>query len=289
MSPSKPAKVRIVTDTTSCLPLEVARRHSIEVVPQVIRFESESFLEDVEISLAEFVRRLRLAKTLPSTAAPLVGDFVAAYQRQLAAAETILSIHPSGEVSGTVRSALTARETAFPQADIRVIDTRTVAGNLAALALSAAKAAEAGESADGILRRIQADIPRSRTYFVVATLEYLQKGGRIGGASALIGGALQIKPILEILDGRVEVREKVRTHQRAMGRLLEIVTSECPRSADARLSVSHADAEEAARRLASELRAALALEEVSIYPVGSAITTHAGPGTLAVGFFGESR
>jgi DegV family protein with EDD domain len=284
MSP-KPAGVRIVTDTTSCLPREVARQRSIEVVPQVIRFGSESFLEDVEISFTEFVARLRRSDTLPSTAAPLVGDFVKAYERQLASAETIISIHPSEEVSGTVRSALTAKETAFPEADIRVVDTRTVAGNLAALVLSASEWAEAGVPADEIVGRIQADIPLGRIFFVVATLEYLQKGGRIGGASALIGGALQIKPILQIKSGRVEVLEKVRTHHRAMERLREIVTAECPRSPAARLSVCHADEQAGAERLAAELAEALGLAEIPIYPVGSAITTHAGPGTLAVGFF----
>jgi DegV family protein with EDD domain len=282
---SKPAGVRIVTDTTSCIPPEVARQHSIEVVPQVIRFGSESYLEGVEISFSEFVSRLRSSGTLPSTAAPLVGDFVKAYERQLALAKTILSIHPSEEVSGTVRSALTAKETAFPDADIRVIDTRTVAGNLASLVLSAAQKGEAGVAADEIVERIQTYIPLGRTYFVVATLEYLQKGGRIGGASALIGGALQIKPILEIKNGRVEVLEKVRTHRRAMERLREIVSAECPRSPEARLSVCHADEQGGAERLSAELGEALGLTEIPIYPVGSAITTHAGPGTLAVGFF----
>jgi DegV family protein with EDD domain len=120
---------------------------------------------------------------------------------------------------------------------------------------------------------------------VVATLEYLQKGGRIGGASALIGSALQIKPILAIKNGRVEVLEKVRTHRRAMERLREIVTAECPRSPAAGLSVCHADEQGGAERLAAELGQALGLPEIPIYPVGAAITTHAGPGTLAVGFF----
>jgi len=277
--------VGIVTDTTACLPMEYARRHSVEVVPQVIRFGSESYLEEVEITYAQFVARLRTSTELPSTAAPLVGDFVRAYERQLGRAATILSLHPSGEVSGTVRSALTARETAFPGADIRVIDTRTVAGNLAAMVMAALEWAEAGTDADEILRRVRSWIPRSRTYFVVATLEYLQKGGRIGGASALIGGALQIKPLLQLKDGRVEVLEKVRTHRRALERLKEIVAAECPHSPDARLSVMQADEEEGASRLAEDLKAALGLTEIAVYPVGSAITTHAGPGTLAVGFF----
>ncbi len=283
--PSHESAIRIVTDTTACLPAEFARRHQIEVVPQVIRFGEESYLEEVELSYAAFIDRLRTSAALPSTAAPLPGDFVRAYERQTKAAQTVLSIHPSAEVSGTVRSALTAKAEAFPQADVRILDTRTVAGDLASMVMAACEWAEAGVSADEIMARLEAMIPRSRTYFLVATLEYLQKGGRIGGASALIGGALQIKPILQLADGRVDVLEKVRTHARALERLKVLVIHECPHGAQARLSVMHADNEPAARALAGELQAALALPGVPIYGVGAAITTHAGPGTLAVGYF----
>jgi DegV family protein with EDD domain len=116
-------------------------------------------------------------------------------------------------------------------------------------------------------------------------LEFLQKGGRIGGASALIGSALQIKPILEITNGRVEALEKVRTRHRAYERLKELVIDQCPRSPEAHLCVMHADDLDEAQRLAADLKSALGFEHVPIYSVGAAITTHAGPGTLAVGFF----
>lgn len=278
-------RIRIVTDTTSCLPSEFAAQHHIEIVPQVIRFGQETFLEDVEIAYDEFVQRLRSSGTLPSTAAPLVRDFVEAYRRQLECADTILSIHPSTEVSGTVRSALTAKAEAFPEADIRVVDTRTVGGTLAGMVMAAAEWAEAGVRADAVMERMLAMIPRARTYFLVATLEYLQKGGRIGGASALLGTALQIKPLLTLQDGRVEVLEKVRTHHRALERLKALVAEQCPRGRESRLSVMHAAAPQAAEDLANDLRQSLGLGEVPVYTLGSAITTHGGPGTLAVGFF----
>jgi DegV family protein with EDD domain len=282
---SVPVAIRIVTDTTACLPREFIAAHPVEVVPQVIRFGQESFLEDVEISYPEFVRRLKSSAELPSTAAPLVGDFLKAYQRQLASASTLLSIHPSEEVSGTVRSALTARAHSFPDSDIRILDTRTVGANLASMVMDAVGWAEGEVAADEIMRRLQAMIPRGRIYFLVATLKYLQKGGRIGGASALIGSALQIKPILQLEDGKVGVLEKVRTHHKALERLMELVAAECPRSPEAHLSVMHADALEMAQGFAARLMSSLGFEGVPIYSVGSAITTHAGPGTLAVGFF----
>ena len=280
------ARVRIITDTTATLPPEYIAAHGLENIPQVVLFGQESFLEDVEISYGEFCRRLRASPVLPKTAAPPPGLFVEAFQRQFdLGAETILCIHPSAEVSGTVRSALTAKDDAFPQADIRVLDTRTLSGNLASMVMCAVEWAENDVSADEIMRRLQGMILRARTYFLVPTLEYLYKGGRIGGASALVGTALQIKPILEIKDGRVAPLEKVRTENRACERLKALVIEQYPRTPEGYISVMHADDEGKARALARDLRAALQTGEIPIYTLGASITTHAGPGTLAVSFF----
>jgi DegV family protein with EDD domain len=128
-------------------------------------------------------------------------------------------------------------------------------------------------------------IPRGRIYFLVATLEYLHRGGRIGGAAALVGSVLQIKPILQLQNGRVEPLEKIRTHNHALERLKEMVIEQCPRSPEARLSVMNADEVEAAQRLAREFEAGLGFEHVPVYNMGASITTHGGPGILAVGFF----
>ncbi|MDE3089045.1 MAG: DegV family protein [Chloroflexota bacterium] len=281
----KTPSIRIVTDTTATLPREFAAAHSIEIVSQIVLFGQESFREEINLSYAEFIRCLKASPQLPKTAAPEPGDLIDAYRRQLAHAQTILSIHPSSDISGTVRSAMTAKEDAFPDADIRILDTRTVGGTLAAMVIAAAEWAENGVTADEIMNRLNALIPRARTYFLVATLENLQKGGRIGGASALIGTALQIKPILELKDGKVAALEKVRTHHAARERLKQLVIEQCPRTPDARLSVMHADDLEAGQRLKSDLQTALGIGEIPLLSVGAAITTHAGPGTLGVGFF----
>ena len=282
---AKPARIRVVTDTTAVLPRAYLEVHHVENVPQIIMFGEESFQEEYEISFADFIRRLRASKQLPKTAAPTPGLMVEAYRRQLAEADTVLSIHPSTDLSGTVRSALTAKEEAFPDADIRILDTRTVGANLASMVMDAVEWAESGVSADEIMNRLQAMIPRSRIYFLVATLEYLQKGGRIGGAQALIGSVLQIKPILQLQDGRVEPREKVRTHHLALERLKELVIEQCPRDPLAHLSVMHAGELEGAERLAHELASKLGAKHVPVYNVGASITTHGGPGILAVAFF----
>jgi DegV family protein with EDD domain len=279
------ALVRVLADTTAGLPPEFVRAHPIEVVPQVIQFGEESLLEEVEISYPEFVRRMKSAPVMPKTAAPPPGEYVKAFGREVDRGQTLLVVAPSADVSGTVRSALTAKEESFPQADIRLLDTRVIGGNLATMVQLAVGWAEQGTGPDEILARLNAMIPRSRTYFLVATLEYLRRGGRIGGASALVGSALQIKPILQIQDGHVEVLEKVRTENRAVERLKELVVRDCPRSADGHLSVMHAADPEGAAALASDLGMRLGLASVPIYTLGAAITTHAGPGALGVGFF----
>jgi DegV family protein with EDD domain len=282
--PSPSARVRIVTDTTAALPEAFVTAHQVEVVPQVVLFGGESFLEEKELSYAEYIRRLKASAQLPKTAAPPPGLLVEAYRRQLAEAATILSIHPSADISGTLRSAQTA-QASFPGADIRLLDTRSIGGNLATLVQLAVGWAESGLGADEIMARLQAMVPRGRVYFLVATLEYLQKGGRIGGASALIGSMLQIKPLLELRDGRTEPLEKIRTHNHALERLIELVCARCPRSPEAYVCVMHADDEKEAQSLAQALKTNLGVDTIPIYHLGAAITTHAGPGTLAVGFF----
>lgn len=279
--------IHIVTDTTAGLPTEHAQRFNIPVVPQIILFGDESYREGIDIDNPTFLRRLRQAKTLPKTDAPEPGEFVQIFQELATPGNTVICIHPSAEVSGTVRSALTAASQ-FPDADIRVIDTRTIASPLATLVLLAAQWAAEGEPADAIMARLQAMIPRSHIFFLVDTLEFLQKGGRIGGAAALIGGVLQVKPILELRDGRVEPLERERTRRKALARLKELVIERAARGPESYLSVIHADAPAAAQALADDLGQQLGVPDVMIMDLVPAIVTHAGPGTLGVGFFAES-
>lgn len=276
--------IRLVTDTTAVLSREFCEQHGVVLIPQIIRFGNESYLEGVEMDEPEFLRRLVSSPVLPATAAPSPGLFDETFKRASETGDTVIAIHPSSDVSGTVPSAFTAKSM-YPEADIRILDMRTVGGCLAESVKLAVEWRDAGLSADEIVSQLQALIPRARTFFVVATLEYLHKNGRIGGAARLIGSMLQIKPILQLVDGHVEPFDKVRTHHKALERLKELVIAECPRSAEARLSVMHADAPSEANQLRDDLCKALDVCEIPLYSVGPAITTHAGPGTLAVGFF----
>jgi DegV family protein with EDD domain len=275
---------RIVADTTCGLPPEVYGRLNIPMIPQVINFGEESFREGVDMDAATFMGRLRTGKDLPKTAAPYPGDFIEVFQECLTGGESILCLHPSADLSGTVRSAEIAKND-FPGADIRIIDTRTVAGPLGALVLEADRLAKQGASADEVERRVRDMMVRSRIYFIVDTLEFLRRGGRIGGAQALLGTVLQIKPILTLSNGRIDQFERERTKKKALARLNELVLAESARGADAHVSVNHAGARQEAEELAADLKRELGTDDVLILDMPPAIVTHAGPGLLAVGFF----
>ena len=183
-----------------------------------------------------------------------------------------------------MRSAQTAA-LEFPGLDIHIIDTLTVSCNLGTLVILADELLKAGRKTDEIEREIKEMIPRGRLYFVVDTLEYLAKGGRIGGAKALLGGLIQIKPILAICNGQAEAYEQQRTRKRSLARLAEIVEEQCPKSERASLSVIQVAAEGEAAKLAEDLKSRMNVPEVPIYELPPAITVHSGPKAMGVGFF----
>jgi len=280
--------VRIVTDTTSCLSPEYGTRHRVPIVPQVIHFGDETFLEGIDIDTGTFMRRLITSREMPRTAAPPPELFVQVFRDLAPLGEPILCIHPSSEVSGTVRSATVAAKD-FPNADIRVVDTRLAASPLNTIVRLAIGWAEEGLDADTIEGRVRSLVPRARAYFVVATLEYLARGGRIGRASAVLGSLLQIKPILTARDGFIDLLERQRTHRRALARLCQLVDEQAPRDGDSHLAIMHADVPIQAAALAQELAGRLELgrDQVPIMHMPPAIVTHAGPGMLGVSFFVE--
>jgi len=276
----------IVADTTCGLPHELLEQRRIPVIPQVVMFGEESYHDDKEFDTTVFLQKLKASRTLPKTAAPEPPLYYPIFEDAKRKGEGVIVVAPSGKVSGTVRSAETAAQE-FPSLDIRVVDTLTISCNLGSLVLIADDMAKAGKSADEIVAKLNDMIPRGRIYFLVDTLEYLAKGGRIGGAKKLLAELLEIKPILQVKGGQVESFEQQRTKKRALARLVEVVTEQCKGGDEAHLCVLQVEAEKEAESLVQELKAKVPVSEIPIYRLPPAIVVHAGPKAMGVGFFVE--
>jgi DegV family protein with EDD domain len=278
--------IRIIADTTCALPRELTASLGIPVLPQIIIFGEETFRDDTELNTALFLKKLRASPVLPKTAAPPPALYTPIFEEILAKGDVPLVLCPSSDVSGTLRSAEVAAKD-FPDKGIRVLDTRTVAGMLGAAVLQADGWAKQRVPMEEILSRLEKLKNQARTYFVVDTLEYLHKGGRIGGAKRLLGEMLQVKPILRLLDGRVEAYEQQRTRSRSLARLQELVAADCPPGEGSYLCVMQADAADTAKELAEGFKKRMGVQDVPIYELPPAIVVHGGPGTIAVGFYAK--
>jgi len=274
----------IVADTTCGLPFSVIEQRGIPVIPQVVMFGEESYHDDKHFDTAVFLQKLKASATLPKTAAPEPSLYFPVFEEARRKKESVVVVAPTGRASGTVRSARTAAQE-FPELDIRVVDTQTISCNLATLVLLSDDMAKAGKCADEIVAKLDQMIPCGRLYFVVDTLEYLAKGGRIGGAKKLLAELLEIKPILQVRDGQVESFEQHRTKKRALARLMDVAAKSCQRGDDARLCVLQVAAETEAESLVAELKSRIAVSEIPIYPLPPAIVVHAGPKAMGLGFF----
>jgi DegV family protein with EDD domain len=273
--------VAIVTDSTADLLPALAAARSIAVVPLTLHFDGQSLLDGVDITPSEFYRKLPNATTHPTTSQPSPGQFADTYAALLADHDSIVSIHISQKLSGTFESAQQAAELTDPKR-VHVIDSQVVSMSLGLVTLAASKLAEQGADAISIVDKVDAMRPEVQTYFSVATLEFLRRGGRIGRASALLGSVLQVKPVLCIRDGLVTPLERVRTFERALNRVVELVRA-VDRGHGVCACVGHAGAEADAERVARELEPIA--ETLMIQPLGPVVGAHAGPGVVGVGCY----
>jgi DegV family protein with EDD domain len=270
--------VRIVTDSSSDLTDEEVATHRIEVVPLSIRFGSEEYEDRTELTVEAFYEKLAASTVLPETAAPAPGKFEAAFRRQEAAgADAVVCINLSSDLSATMQSAQNAA-TGTEGLDVRVVDSRSITSGLGTQVLLAAQAAADGASADEVVALVE-DLAR-RTHVVGAldTLDNLKKGGRIGGAQALVGSLLSIKPIVDISTGKVEEAGKARTRKKALEALRDHIAEAGPIE---HLCVTHGLAPEEAEML--DLLAPLyPREQIRVGHIGPVIGTHGGPRVMGV-------
>jgi DegV family protein with EDD domain len=269
--------VRVVTDSTADLTPTEAEAHGVTVVPLNVLFGQESLRDGVDIRSDEFVQRLSTSKLLPKTSQPSVGAFAQIYERLTAGGDQVLSIHISSKLSGTLNSARTARDSLANPSSVMLLDSGSVSAELGFAVLAAAEAVERGAGIEQARAAAESALRRSRLYVVLDTLEYLQRGGRIGRARAWIGGVLNVKPVLTVREGEVAPLERVRSRERALERLAELVLRH--QNAEA-VAVFHAGAEQASEQL--QARVSTALPDARIWPgwLGPVVGVYAGPGAL---------
>lgn len=281
------ARIAIVTDSTAYLPVELADKYDIHIIPASVIFGDQAFRDRVDLTPKEFYQMLRVAETLPTTTQPSVGDFLELYTKLSREAEAIVSVHISSELSGTIDSALAAKEE-LPNLPIYVIDSRFTSMGLGLITLAAARAVTEGKGLPGVVRAVEGLIPKMNVFFVVDTLEYLQKGGRIGGAAALVGSVLRIRPILHISDGRIDVLGKVRTKSKAVRRMLEIMEERVGGN-PVHAAVIHADTLDEAKELREVVASHFDCVELYTVELSPAIGTHVGPGTVGLAFYSDGE
>jgi fatty acid kinase fatty acid binding subunit len=271
----------IVVDSTADFPEAHDRFENWRMVPLYVRFGDESRRDYVEMGPEEFYARLRTASELPTTSQPTPGDFLAAYQ-ELAAYERIYSLQISAKLSGTYESARTAAAELGDK--VRVVDTETASAAIAMLGLAIQRRLEGGTTDEEIVELVARYRRDAGIIFTVETLEFLQKGGRIGKAAAFAGNLLHIKPILTIADGEVLPLKRVRGNQKAVQEFARVFSEATHDASTLRIGIAHADApdrEQAVRSLVADLRPHAQVEIATT--LGAVVGTHAGPGT--VGFF----
>ncbi|WP_067934772.1 DegV family protein [Alicyclobacillus kakegawensis] len=275
--------IAFVTDSTAYLTPEQANEYGIEVVPLSVLFGSETFREGVDLTAEEFYARLAEADKLPTTSQPTPGEFAKVFERLLKDHDSVLCLLLSSGLSGTTQSA----EIAAKQVggDVTVVDSRIASYGIAGPLLDGAALARQGGSKEDVLNLWRRELEEMHAYFVIDTLEYLHKGGRIGGASAVFGALLQIKPILTINDGRIDLFEKVRTHRRAMERMLARFDEDARDGRPLQVGVVHSRRLEDAERLRQDLLARYPNIQADISELGPVIGTHTGPGVLALVYY----
>ncbi len=280
--------IRIVTDSTSYLSAEDLEKHKIAVVPLNVHFGGQqTFQEGVTLNNDQFYTMLANSPELPTTSQPSPGQFLEVFTRLAQEGHDILCLVISSKLSGTYQSALDAKK-ALPEANIEVFDSYLTAAPLGLLVLTAAEMVASGHTMDEVLARLEQMRRDMKVFFVVDTLEYLQKGGRIGAAAAFLGTLLKVKPILILDDGVIKPLDKVRSKRKALQRLLSELESQVSPGQPVQAIAMHAQAHEEARELGEEIRRRFNCQRTLFGEVGPVIGTHTGPGLLGAGICPEA-
>ncbi|TLN16156.1 DegV family protein [bacterium] len=282
------SKVAIVTDSTACFPKELIKGYPMFVAPLQVIWGEESFQDGIDIQPADFYTRLASSKSMPTTSQTTPGYFAEIYKSLLDQGYDILSVHISSRLSGTLDSAIQAREMMKNgKSRISLVDTFGAGMAMGFPALVAARAAMQGATLEECRILTENAVKRSGVFVVVPTLEYLHRGGRIGGAAAFVGSMLNLKPIIKLIDGRLEPVDKVRTFGKAIERMTDLFLKDVDGHTPVRIAIHHANCPQEAGLLLERVRARFSVNDVSeafLADVSPVIGTHVGPGTLGIAY-----
>lgn len=278
-------KVAILTDSTAYLPQNLLAKYEIATIPLEVIWGDETFQDGVTIQPEAFYQRLQTAKTMPSTSQPSAGAMKEMFTRLLEQDCAVLGIFLSSKLSGTMQSATQARDMLASGAEkIEIFDSQTTTMAMGFQVLAAARAAAEGASLKDCLAIAEQARQHTGVHFVVDTLEFLHRGGRIGGAQRFLGTALNMKPILRMREGKIEAQERVRTKGKALERLIEMVVEECHGKDPISLAGLHAKSPAEAQTVLEKASALLDPAETFVSELSPVIGTHVGPGTIALAY-----
>jgi DegV family protein with EDD domain len=278
------SKVALVTDSTTYLPKELSKGYDIHIVPSVVIWSGQELKDGFDIQPAEFYKRLSTATEMPSTSQPSPAAFKEMFEKLIKDGFTdILGLFVSAKLSGTIASAEQAKAL-VSGANIEIMDGHSASMGTGWALLEAAKAAKAGKSLKECAEIAKRAGEHSGLLLLVDTLEFLHRGGRIGGGARFLGTALNLKPILEVEEGALEARERVRTKSKAMERMVELAEERIAGRTPLHLAVVHANAADDAKALLDAASKRLKPVETALTDVSPAVGTHTGPGTLGIAF-----
>ena len=282
------SKVAIVTDSTAYIPKDLCEQYQITVVPLILIWGDQTFEDGVDIQPDEYYKRLSTAKVMPTTSQVSVYNMQTAFAKLIDQGFDVLGIFLSSKLSGTIQSAIQGRDALISGKEkVEIIDSNSTAMAMGFQVLTAARAAMAGASLSEV--KIIAEKARENTgvYFVVDTLEFLHRGGRIGGAQRLLGTALNLKPILAIQDGKVEAMERIRTKNKALDRLIEIIADQTQGKSPIHLASLHANAAPEGQEVLNRATKLVGAVESVFTSVSPVIGAHTGPGTVGLAYMVE--
>lgn len=278
--------IKVVTDSTSYIPKYLLEEFQISVISLNVIFGTETFRE-IDLENSTFYTKMSHSPNVPTSSQPTVPEIYQAFERHIQNRDTVVAVFISEGMSGTYSTALLAKAMIlekYPQGLIEVVDSRSNCMEMGFAVLAGAKAAQAGKSVPEVLDQIHQMMQRSRFLFVPEVLDYLRKGGRIGGAAALLGSVLQIKPILTVVDGKTSILEKVRTKKRAIEEIIRVFLEDVKQKGLGEVFVHHINNEIEARKIVLMIEQTLNCN-VSICAIGPVIGLHVGPGTVGIAYY----